>query len=162
MPRKCKTQLSKRKYSRCTTLTISIPTAKLRIPPLLNNTAVPSLHSLQQRLTAFSSVPPNWKLVPLHSDGFGLQSHLQTNLQAPVSISLVVQRNFEWNITVGKHRVDHSRGILSEVQAHLCSPFLVLKLIDLLENIHICIGNKEDQFLELVRTRNGVIKSPCK
>ena len=60
---------------------------------------------------------------------------------------------------MGKHRVDHSRGILSEVEAHLCSPFLVLKLIHLLENSN---GNKEDQFLGLVRTRNGILKSQCK
>ena len=67
---------------------------------------------------------------------------------------LMIQNDLTWSLHTANHLVSLDCPVLSQQPSHL-TPDSAQKLVELIDSCNFCIGNSEEQFIELARKRKG-------
>ena len=131
--------------------TVSIPRELYITSP------ISTLSALKARLQTFI-LPQQW-FFSLSNSSLALFKIHHSECQGrpiEVSASITVNKYLQWSVHIGERRISQAdTPALASIPSTLGSISHVLHLFHLLDSSRRCIGNSDDQFMEIIRYRQA-------
>ena len=138
--------------------TVSIPRE------LYISSPISTLSALKARLQTFV-LPQQWffSISDSSLSLFKIRHHSECqDRPVEVSVSIAVNKYLQWSIHIGDRRISQAdTPSLAPLPSTLGSISHVLHLFHLLDSSRRCIGNSDDQFMELIQYRQATEEGAC-
>jgi len=169
----------RKKYSKSSELTVSIPLVLLSVPsddanpselivslPMSAYTSspVPDASALHSRVSRSTTLPAGWTLACLpEASGSNTASLVLCKLQilpplfsADLTLMLTVTPDCAWTLSVGRSQINQQQcQLLCGIAAKLCCVDEVVKLLTVLDGSKFCVGNPDAKFMQLIPRQKG-------
>ena len=139
------------KYSTCRGTFINVLSARIHIIVTYQETLV----NLFANLPA-ATLPKGWIVNKCNEDEIQCIKLQQQRLGTPVVIFhlLIIRTDLTWELHTADHLISSECSDLCQQPSHLATES-ARRLIRLIDNSNYCIGNTDEQFIELARKRKG-------
>lgn len=114
-----------------------------------------TLANLFTNLSA-TTLPKGWIVNKFNEDEIQCMKLWRQQLGIPIVIFLLlmIQSDFTWELHTANHLVSPECSVLYQQPSHLATES-AWRLIQVINNSNYCIGNTDEQFVELARKRKG-------
>ena len=144
-------QENQSKYSSCRGTFINVLSARIHIMVKYQDT----LANLFANLSA-ATLPKGWIVHKFNEDEIQCIKLQQQWLGTPVIIFylLIIRSDLTWELHTANHLISSECSVLCQQPSHLATES-ARRLIRVIDNSNYCIGNTDEQFIELARKRKG-------
>lgn len=114
-----------------------------------------TLANLFTNLSA-ATLPKGWIINKFNQDEIQCMKLRRQQLGIPVVIFhlLMIRSDLTWEVYTANHLVSPECSVLCQQPSHLATE-TAQRLIQIIDNSNYCIGNTDEQFVELARKRKG-------
>ena len=134
-------------------LTISFPTS------YFTYVSIPTLNELHSRLTTLNLIQNGWTLATSNSEVVTLcDLHSHSSAATPfVDFTMKVIQDLTWSLYFFDQMIERDAcDVLAGIPNSLVSPANVVKVMDVVNNSDLCIGNPDVTFMPLLTCCNWV------
>ncbi len=104
------------------------------------------------------SLPKQWQV---HADGDTTMKYFKIIHGAVVSqvgLSVIIHLDGSWDVFTGETKVNPAGSALSRIPSCMPSADVALDLIHAVDSTPICLGNPEEKFIDVCKSKGGSIK----